>query len=380
MCFQCIIFNFKNAIKFILRKKFFTISIIFSLFLGMLFPILVLCYANSLRDYISSSKLKNADKVIMIDMVNDGGKISEVEDIILARIKEIEQTTRYSFSKEYVLATNDKCSLQKIILVDSYFREFFPVNIVRGRWFSDKDLSEGDPVCIAGDRAIKELFGDKKEDYVINILGNKFEVVGITNMLKYSDSIIVPAAYAEKVNIKSVFYYLYFRFKDSTKIKDLYEIFENVVRNDLKANYKIVPGVNIEKSDIAYIYTIVPIMFLIASIVLLYSILNIMNILIHKVDETKRNIGIMIALGASNKDIYAQSLFEFCTYTIIASSASCLLIFEVSRIIASTSYDLLNLNLTVMGFTVLISLIISVVLSATLVRKVMKLNIADIFR
>lgn len=230
------------------------------------------------------------------------------------------------------------------------------LQIANGRFFNESESNSGSPVVILGDEIADNLFGNldpigKK----VRLYGRKFTVIGV---LKKEGSglfgnskdtaIFIPVNMTRKIygdNNRSTFPQIILKPKDNVDNQEFIAILKQKMR--LKRGLK--PGevdnffVNQLQGFADFIDNITGQMnvmgWLISGFSLLVGGFGIANIMFVSVKERTNLIGIQKSLGAKNKFILFQFLFEAVILAVIGGLIGLILVFFASQIASSVAGD-----------------------------------------
>lgn len=201
----------------------------------------------------------------------------------------------------------------------------FDIYPEKGRFFNEEEVKSSANVVVIGDKVREEFFG-QSFDVIgerIKIKGKNFVIVGIlpkrgqVSFFNFDETALIPYTTAQQY----IFGIKHFNrlIIESTSEKDIQQTV-NDIKRILRENHNITDP---EKDDF-YVQTSVDIesrlktvtgvltIFLtaVAAISLLVGGIGIMNIMLVAVTERTKEIGLRKALGAKEKDIMQQFLFE----------------------------------------------------------------------
>lgn len=369
--------NLINAFYSLRKKKYINIMVVFSLFLGLLFPIIVLCFGNAGLNYINATLVKDYERVATLKINDNLLSRNDILEVIDAN-QYIESISRCILLRKTVI-TGNKFIYATVRAVDLDYIEFNDIHITKGKWFDDDSR---DAVCIIGQKYLMDNFTGKALGEKINLAGLDFNVIGITEDIEFSDNIIITMPFAENLNLINnslMHYYVKVMPENdmSLKVNELKEYIINhfdfyPTTSVFQDEYK-----NEIKSTLGYTLALLALV----AIVLFYSLLNTANIVRNKVIETKKNYGIRVALGATNKDIYFQNFFELLILLAISSVMVFASIYLISFYANNlTGFTIIKLNFIVVFITETTCVFIAFVMSHLTLRKVMKLNAIEILR
>ena len=200
------------------------------------------------------------------------------------------------------------------------------LEIASGRFLSEPDDTNRNPVCIVGVTVADELFGQRNVvGESIAIDGKKFSIVGVfsekgSNMgMTQDDRIVIPFSTAQRLFRSTSVNTFYANTYDRSTVEQAVETLEAFMLE--KTNDADAFNVRSQTTIVETIDTMVSSMTLltaaIASISLLVGGIGIMNIMLVSVSERTREIGIRKAIGAQRLDIMLQFIIEAVTISLM---------------------------------------------------------------
>jgi len=235
---------------------------------------------------------------------------------------------------------------EKSLSLLGVFPDFFSLSNLEvevGNIFPKDDVLRRSKVVVLGSEAAKDLFEDYTPEEIrgetVNIAGKKFEVVAVlksngqnAGSMSMDDSIFVPYSTADK-NIlgEKGMTILMFHAKS---VEDL-GVAQLEVEALLRKNHNLRPSDDsdfrvrdpgsIVSSAQATSKTLTFLLTAVASIVLFVSGIGIMNVMFVTVAERTKEIGILKAIGAKQRDILLQFLMEAVILSILGGIIGILL-------------------------------------------------------
>jgi len=203
----------------------------------------------------------------------------------------------------------------------------------QGAFFSDRDVSASNKVCVIGNTVARELFQTANPlGAQIRVKNIPFRVIGVlepkgANMVgqDQDDVLLMPYTTVMKRLQGSTFRQIALILV-SARSQDEMPAAEAQIRNLLRDRHRIRPGEEDDfdirnTTDIANVFGIVTttltlMLASIAAISLVVGGVGIMNIMLVSVTERTREIGIRMAVGARPRDI----LWQFLTESVVLSS------------------------------------------------------------
>ena len=231
---------------------------------------------------------------------------------------------------------------------DSVMEEMFDIHPGRGLFFTAADVQSKASVAVIGDKVREHLFGDidplgKK----IRIKDKTFQVAGVlgrkgqVSFFNFDDMVLVPYTTAQQYLLGRKYFDRIIISADSEEHID--EVVSDI-ETTIRANHNITDPEKDDffvetQADLAErLKTITTALTLfltgVAGISLFVGGVGIMNIMLVSVTERTREIGLRKAVGATNKDILTQFLFEAVILTLFGGVLGILLGSALSFVIS----------------------------------------------
>lgn len=218
-----------------------------------------------------------------------------------------------------------------ILGITEKYADIYNVTIAEGQNFSADDVTSLANVVVIGKTVEKKLFeGGSAIGEKIRIKNHTFRVVGILkgmgqmSFFNFDEAIFMPytTAQAYVFGIK-YFHHIVIEADSDSTVKETMDDIVATLRN----NHNIVDPakddfhMETQESAIKTVGTILNVLTLflaaVAAVSLVVGGIGIMNIMLVSVTERTREIGLRKALGATQKDILSQFLFEAVTLTAV---------------------------------------------------------------
>lgn len=304
------------ALKNILRQKTRTVLTIVGIMIGIGAVVALGSISEGINKMINE-EMKFLGGTILISSKGSGGMMTGFQgsNITEDEVKELEEFSGVKEAVPLVMrAKRVKIGepLQMIFGIDPEHVDFFKTRGTEVEF--GRGLEEGDTFQVLIGHKLSEDYGINVGD-MIELKDYSFEVVGIieeteTNLLDYC--IVVPIKTMMNVfeieNYQAVFVVP----QDLTRVED--------VADDIKDNFddfEVTTSTDIVKQmsrivDMLRFFTIG-----IGSIAAIVGGVGVMNTMVMSVMERKKEIGIMKAIGATNKFVLTQILIESIIITLI---------------------------------------------------------------
>lgn len=202
-------------------------------------------------------------------------------------------------------------------------QKIFDVPVKVGSFFTDEDIRARAKYVVIGNKVKTQLFGaDDAVGKVIKMKGYNFRIIGVLeergqDIFNFDEAAIVPYTTAQDylLGIKH-FNRFIMQAQDETVINQAVSEIKTTLRESHnitdpdKDDFFVITQVSLAStlSQITSILTLF--LAAVAAISLLVGGIGIMNIMLVSVTERTKEIGLRKALGATNKDILTQFLFE----------------------------------------------------------------------
>ncbi len=267
---------------------------------------------------------------IMTLTPNDARALSSECESVLA-------ATPVVFATGQAIYGNSNWTPREMFGVDDNFPLVRNWQMRLGTFFSERDVTSANKVCILGQTVVKNLFQTSNPiGQQIRVKNIPFEVVGVletkgANMVgdDQDDVLIMPYTTVRKrlqgSNFNNVNLIL-----ASARSSDSMKFAEIEMRSLLLDRHKIAPGQAADfevanTTEIANVLgiitgTLTMMLAAIAGISLVVGGVGIMNIMLVSVTERTREIGIRMAVGARSRDILMQFLVESVVLSMIGGA------------------------------------------------------------
>ncbi len=244
------------------------------------------------------------------------------------------------------------------------FAEIFNVKFENGRYFSQREYSQGMPVVVLGHDIAENLFGENIDPIgkKIKILGHKVQVVGIIEKsgdvlftpIPFDTSIILPYSYAIKITNAKTNKYM----GRLVNIKPREGVSMEQTKDDiigaLRARRKLPPreknnfalnNLSIIENALGEVFGVIGLVsWIIGGFAMLVGMFSVANIMFVSVKERTNIIGIKKALGAKQYVILMEFLIESVILCLIGGAIGLLIVYAGTK--AATA---------VFGYTIFLS-------------------------
>ncbi len=328
---------FKTSVRALKVNKGRTILTILGIVIGITAIILVMSLGQGAQNLILGQIQGLGSKTIAVIPGREPSGTSDVAQIFSDSLKErdlealekkanvptLSKIMPIVFGAENASFGSEKYQLT-IFGASPLITEIFDLAAEQGSFFTEDDVRNKADLIVIGSKAKKELFGDAPAlGQKIKIKDKNFRVIGIlpkkgqVSFFNFDEAAITPYTTAQQY----IFGIKYFhRLVIEAESEEAISQTVSDVQATLRSNHRISDPSKDDffiqtQEDLLSTVSVVTgalTMFLaaVAAISLIVGGIGIMNIMLVSVTERTREIGLRKALGAKNRDILVQFLFE----------------------------------------------------------------------
>ena len=215
--------------------------------------------------------------------------------------------------------------------VEETYMDIHELNLSQGSFISDSQVSTRSKVIVLGDQLVEDIFGEDAQvvGESIRIDGKSFRIIGV---ITDNSSALAPISTVQKVILSQNYYNsIEILVSDSESVTQVEEAVTNalLLRHEIKnpndADFSIRSAQEMIDSISSVTGTLSAMLSGIAAISLVVGGIGIMNIMLVTVTERTREIGLLKAIGAKQKDILWQFLIEAVVVTLMGGLIGLLL-------------------------------------------------------
>ncbi|MEY2511020.1 MAG: putative transport system permease protein [Verrucomicrobiota bacterium] len=262
-------------------------------------------------------------------------------------------------------------------------------NIALGSPFIEDDVEQAATVCVIGETIATNLFGSADPvGEVIRVQGVPFKVLGVMQAKGFSttgqdqdDFLVVPITTAQKrITGQEWLDDIYF---SAARREDIPEAAKRIIalireRHHLRAgeenDFNIRTPEEIIRAQLAAANVFTLLLGSAASLSLLVGGIGIMNIMMVSVTERTREIGVRMAIGATDRDIQMQFLSEAIVMSLIGGALGVAAGIAGSFLLRSTLHWEMRLSFNIMIIAALFSAGVGIFFGYYPARKASQLN------
>lgn len=241
-------------------------------------------------------------------------------------------------------------------VTDGYY-EIEDLKFEEGRFFNAAESHSGSMVAVVGDAVAHKLYGSPQQAVGKNlrIYGRKFTVIGVlkkegTGIFGASkdDAVYIPVTVAMRIygsNNKSTFPQIVLKPEKDADVDEFKALItQNMrIKRGIKSDQVDTFFINEMKGFTAFIDEITGTMNLIGLVISGFSLLvggfGIANIMFVSVKERTNLIGIQKSLGAKNRFILFQFLFEAVILAVIGGIIGLIMVFIAAKLVSQFTGD-----------------------------------------
>lgn len=247
----------------------------------------------------------------------DGEAILKNSDLVTAQTPVVRMVTS--------VVSSERSWGSQVFGVNTSFTTIRNWSIQQGQMFSDQDYRSGNKVCVLGFTVANNLFpsGDPIGQ-IVRIQNVPFKVLGVlepkgqlASGQDQDDLIIIPyTTFQKRLNVGKELDYIYVSVRTAQDMPAAIEEIRQILRNAHRIppwgddDFSIRTQEQVNELAKSISKTVSILMFIVASISLVVGGIGIMNIMLVSVTERTREIGIRMAVGATERDILLQFLVE----------------------------------------------------------------------
>ncbi len=362
--------SFNFAVNALINNKLRTFLSLLGVTIGIFSIIGVLAAVDSLKQEIKGSISSLDNSTIYLTHLSFGPssipkwKRDQFPDLTYDEYQYFKRTTPNIEASSYMLFVNPETikyedqSISNVNAapVSSEYYDVEELQVVKGRFFNEQESVAGNTVVVIGDEVANSLFGSRDPiGKKVRIYGRKFTVIGVlkkegAGLLGGSKdtSIFIPVNIARRIygdNNKFAVPAMIIKPEPEVDVQEFTAMLKQKVRmhRGLKPDEIDNFFVNQLQGFTDFIDNITGQMSIIGLLISCFSLLvggfGIANIMFVSVKERTNLIGIQKSLGAKNKFILFQFLFEAVILSLIGGLIGLFLVWLVSVLLSQFTGD-----------------------------------------
>ena len=327
--------------------------------------------------------------IVITTLTHDDAKALTLPSLVT----HVDHVAAYTSGNDILQWQNEEKSLTYTGTTASY-KDVERVTVAAGNFFTKDDVESAARVMVLGSNVATDIFGN--QDPIgerVKLKGKQFRIIGVlepngsTVFENPDDNVLIPlkTAQTDMLGIKHVSF-IRLRVDDETNIKQtVEEVKQTLIERHGEEDFSV--RNTADALDILTNVTNAIRFFLvaIAAVSLFVGGVGIMNIMLIAVKEKTKEVGLRKAVGATNKDILMQFLFETIVMAVVGG--------VIGLIIGVTLSYLISVVVNFLGYeykfilspvAIIVSVatagIIGVIFGTVPARKAAKLNPIDALR
>ncbi len=357
-------YTFISALKSVFRNKFINLTVIISLSLGLLFPMLVFCIGNIVIKEVWAGVATYPERTAGI-FSNTKTRIDT--DKAMRDYPQLELIVETAFTEQDYIVSGNKIVKTETVGYKSGNDKMTGYVMLDGNYFTESEANGDEYICLITSALQKEL-GCNAGDTLV--LGNdEFTVKGVY-INKYKSVLLPLDAFSKKYETAYAYNILFNKGCDVRNEGNdiLIALLEEYGLNT--ENYMLLSDYYEEHNDLKNAYFAIAIMLAIASVVLIYAALNISNIMVNKINNDMKTYKIRMQLGAAKGNIFGFLWTQLFALMLIAVAMDALIIFLLKTFMPFFAVFPFDLDFTAVLLTTLIGTAYVLILSSALVKRV----------
>lgn len=360
------------SVKGLMKHKKINLIVILSLALGMMMPIIALANIN----------------VFWVNVKNLYPEISEntyfcsvkAQHITMQRYEELQEGLRAVCmgGLEWYLASaqvGDYMTEREVGAVSEDYLDFIRYDILSGRSIMKEEIQSAARVCMLEESFLEQSNLSVAVGETISLGEESFQVVGIYRSMDLINTILIPASVLDTVSGSSRnTISLFVQFETSLE--------EDVLLHGLKESLGSVQDVKPVEEYFAqlrdYCFEVSFVLLAVTIPLSVFSLINCILVLFGKIARTRHVIGIKMALGANQSEIFWTSFWENGILSFIAFVVDLAVLPFIVRTAPEGFLLLFDWKVFVCSLGLLIFLCF--LLSLSMTRRMMKIDIALVLK
>lgn len=367
-----LLFLFELSIGELKKNLKINIIVIFSLALGILMPIIALANINVFWVNVKNLYPEISENAYYCNVTT--GHLTEEMYSDIAESLGAVILGGYESRNEKATIRNQELSGAVGAISEDYL-DFVKYDLLEGRGIEKEEIHSAEKVCMIEESLLSQygLSVEIGEDILIG--GEPFQIRGIFRTMEHINKILVPSGVFDGEEDLNTNQYAFFIQCEENRNPDmlmeqLAEKVENVHRVEYIDDYFESKRESCFANSVAIFAITIPLM--------VFSLINCILVLYGKIARMRYEIGIKMALGAEKKEIFFACFFENSLLSIIAYCIDLVILPMFSKTVPQGLILLFDAKIFVLSFLILE--LLCFVMSFSMTRKIMKLDIATVLK
>lgn len=358
-------YTFTAALKSVFRNKFVNFTVIVSLALGLLFPMLVFSIGNVFLKEMKAGVTIHPERTAGI---STGQEIRIDTEKALRDHPQIELITEGTYTQNDYIVSGNKIVKTQTVGYKAGIDKFTPFEMLDGKFYTDEELNGSDSICLISSQLQKEL--DCKAGDTVVLGKEEFTVNGV--YIKKDKSVFLPLdTFSRKYEVFPA-YEILFR-KDCDVKTEGAEVLKSLAEEyglDPENSCMLMSDYYEERNELKNFYISIAIMLAIASVTLIYAALNISNIMVNKINADRKSYSIKMQLGASKTNLFGFLWVQLLVLMLISVGIDAAVTVILEKTAPFFTMFSFKLDAAAVLLTLLIGAAYVMILSSKLVKKV----------
>jgi putative ABC transport system permease protein len=348
---------FKIAVRALIRNKLRAILTMLGIVIGVASVIAMLAIGEGSKQSIREKMSSMGTNMIIIMPITNGGLNIGAKSLLSMKYSDVESLRNEAVNLTLV-SPEVRVNVEVIYgnentqtTIHGVSEEYFTIRklgITSGRLFNSGEISSMSKVCLLGQTAVDNLFGEGADPVGMNIRIKKvpFQVIGVLKKkgenamgLDLDDCIIAPYTTVQRRlaaidYINGIYASAISGEKSAAAIRETEEILHRThkIKESEENNFAVMSQSELIKTVSSISDTMTYLLGAIAAISLLVGGIGIMNIMFVSVTERTREIGLRMSIGGRGADILKQFLVESMLLSLFGGAIGVLLGYLIAQV------------------------------------------------
>lgn len=384
---------FRTAITALRSSILRTALTMLGIIIGITAVILILIISQGATDFING-QFSSLGSDLLIFVSSDIIKLTHADEKALGDPGQISNVTEVGerFAGNQTVSANGQNKSVFVFGISPSTEDLIGIVMDSGSYVSDEDNANFSRVAVLGPQVAKDLFGEGTDPVgkTIEVGTKPFRVIGVTasKNSQFDGAIYIPISTATRIlfgvdHVQAIYVKVAdARLLDQTEADAKQLIFERhtITDQSIKDNFIATNSRDILSTINKVLGVLTLVLSGIAGISLVVGGIGIMNIMLVTVTERTREIGLLKAIGAMQRDILTQFLIEAIVLTVTGGLIGIGLGIGIGYLIAQAVHVPFGLPIVPVLASVSVSVIIGIVFGSYPAYRASKLSPIDALR
>ena len=396
---------FKIAVRALIRNKLRAILTMLGIVIGVASVIAMLAIGEGSKQSIREKMSSMGTNMIIIMPITNGGLNIGAKSLLSMKYSDVESLRNEAVNLTLV-SPEVRVNVEVIYgnentqtTIHGVSEEYFTIRklgITNGRLFNSGEISSMSKVCLLGQTAVDNLFGEGVDPVGMNIRIKKvpFQVIGVLKKkgengmgLDLDDCIIAPYTTVQRRlaaidYINGIYASAISGEKSADAIRETEEILHSThkIKESEENNFAVMSQSELIKTVSSISDTMTYLLGAIAAISLLVGGIGIMNIMFVSVTERTREIGLRMSIGGRGADILKQFLVESMLLSLLGGAIGVLFGYLIAQVAGTLMHNTVIITTRSVVLAFVVCFAIGVFFGWYPARKASNLNPIDALR